>query len=111
MIMVSGRRRGRRALRQRTRLEERPMQEVARQAILEYVEQHRREDLLDRIFDEFHQVDGSMSREYGGVGLGLTLVKRLLGLLGGSISVTSTVGRGSTFRVRLPRPRSASQPT
>jgi hypothetical protein len=52
MIMVSGRRRGRRALRQRTRLEERPMQEVARQAILEYVEQHRREDLLDRIFDE-----------------------------------------------------------
>jgi signal transduction histidine kinase len=68
------------------------------------------EEELDRIFDEFHQVDGSMSREYGGVGLGLTLVKRLLGLLGGSISVTSTVGRGSTFRVRLPRPRSASQP-
>lgn len=60
-------------------------------------------DQLERIFDEFHQVDGSMSREYGGVGLGLTLVRRLLGLLGGTITVTSTVGAGSTFRVRLPR--------
>ncbi|MEO6771566.1 MAG: HAMP domain-containing sensor histidine kinase [Kofleriaceae bacterium] len=67
------------------------------------------EDELDRIFDEFHQVDGSLSREYGGVGLGLTLVKRLLGLLGGTITVASTVGQGSTFRVRLPRPRGASQ--
>jgi len=67
-----------------------------------------REEELEKIFDEFHQVDGSMSREYGGVGLGLTLVKRLLGLLGGSISVTSTVGAGSTFRVKLPRPRRAS---
>ena len=67
------------------------------------------EEELDRIFDEFHQVDGSMSREYGGVGLGLTLVKRLLGLLGGTITVTSTIGKGSTFRVRLPRPRGPSQ--
>ncbi len=58
---------------------------------------------LDKIFEEFHQVDGSMSREYGGVGLGLTLVRRLLGLLGGTITVTSTVGQGSSFRVRLPR--------
>jgi signal transduction histidine kinase len=66
------------------------------------------EEELDRIFDEFHQVDGSLSREYGGVGLGLTLVKRLLGLLGGDITVTSTVGSGSTFRVKLPRPRRAS---
>jgi predicted transcriptional regulator len=40
------------ALRRRARLEERSMQDVARQAILEYVEQHSREDLLDRILDE-----------------------------------------------------------
>jgi predicted transcriptional regulator len=40
------------ALRLRARLEERSMQDVARQAILEYVEQHSREDLLDRILDE-----------------------------------------------------------
>lgn len=58
---------------------------------------------LERIFDEFHQVDGSSSREYGGVGLGLTLVRRLLDLLGGTITVTSTTGIGSTFQVRLPR--------
>ncbi len=64
-------------------------------------------DQLERIFEEFHQVDGTMSREYGGVGLGLTLVRRLLGLLGGTISVTSTLGIGSTFRVRLPCGRRA----
>lgn len=57
---------------------------------------------LERVFDEFHQVDGSMSREYGGVGLGLSLVRRLLLELGGTISVTSELGRGSTFVVWLP---------
>ncbi len=57
---------------------------------------------LERIFDEFHQVDGSSSRDYGGVGLGLSLVRRLLGELGGTIGVTSELGRGSTFVVTLP---------
>jgi signal transduction histidine kinase len=57
---------------------------------------------IERVFDEFHQVDGSMSREYGGVGLGLALVRRLLALLGGTIDVRSELGRGSTFSVRLP---------
>jgi len=57
---------------------------------------------IDRVFDEFHQVDGSMSREYGGVGLGLALVRRLLALLGGTVDVRSQVGRGTTFVVRLP---------
>jgi signal transduction histidine kinase len=59
---------------------------------------------LERVFEEFYQVDGSMSREHGGVGLGLALVRRLLGMLGGSIDVESELGRGSTFRVRLPLP-------
>jgi len=57
---------------------------------------------LERVFDEFHQVDGSMSRDYGGVGLGLSLARRLLLELGGTISVTSELGRGSTFVVWLP---------
>ena len=57
---------------------------------------------LERVFDEFFQVDGSMSREHGGVGLGLALVRRLLGLLGGAIDVQSELGRGTTFCVRLP---------
>ena len=53
-----------------------------------------------RIFDRFYQADGSRSQE--GVGLGLCLVKRILDMLGGQISVTSVPGEGSTFRVTLP---------
>lgn len=59
-------------------------------------------DALARVFDEFYQVDGSPVREYGGVGLGLALVKRLTELLGGTVSATSEVGKGSTFSVQLP---------
>lgn len=57
---------------------------------------------LDRVFDEFHQVDGSALREFGGVGIGLALARRLATLLGGTVTVTSEVGRGSTFVVELP---------
>jgi signal transduction histidine kinase len=54
------------------------------------------------IFDEFRQVDGSASRTYGGMGLGLALVKKLVTLLRGEIAVTSQEGKGSTFTIALP---------
>jgi signal transduction histidine kinase len=55
-----------------------------------------------RIFEPFHQVDGSTSRGYGGIGLGLALVQRLATTLEATVSVESAVGEGSTFTVRLP---------
>jgi signal transduction histidine kinase len=57
---------------------------------------------LDTIFDEFTQVDQSSTREHGGAGLGLAISRRLIRLMGGSLTVKSVPGRGSTFRVELP---------
>jgi signal transduction histidine kinase len=57
---------------------------------------------IGRIFDRFYQVDSSSTRAYGGIGLGLSLVKNLVETLGGTIEVTSVRGEGSTFNVTLP---------
>jgi len=59
-------------------------------------------DELPHIFDEFRQVDGSMSRRQDGVGLGLALVRKLAVLLGAEVNVVSDVGRGTMFTVAVP---------
>ena len=60
------------------------------------------EDQLDRIFDRFYQVDGSATRAYSGVGLGLALVKQMAEAYGGHVRVESNQGEGSSFTVSLP---------
>jgi two-component system sensor histidine kinase KdpD len=63
-----------------------------------------------RIFDRFHQVGDVLSRERAGAGLGLYITKRLVEVMGGSIDVDSSLGAGSTFRVRIPVGVLAAEP-
>ncbi len=59
---------------------------------------------VNLIFQNFKQADTNISKEYGGTGLGLTIVKELVELQGGIIKVESTLGEGSIFKVLLPLP-------
>jgi len=58
---------------------------------------------LDRLFERFYRVDRARSREMGGTGLGLAIVKHLARAHDGEVSVTSEIGKGSTFTIELPR--------
>lgn len=59
------------------------------------------EDQLSRLFQPFDQIDASVSRKFGGTGLGLVISRRLANILGGEITVASQPGKGSTFSFRI----------
>jgi signal transduction histidine kinase len=69
------------------------------------------EEDRETIFEMFRQVDGSDSRRYGGVGLGLYIVRRFAQQIGASIEVESEIGKGTVFRLRLPLPEQEAAPT
>jgi CheY-like chemotaxis protein/two-component sensor histidine kinase len=66
-------------------------------------------EMLPKVFDLFTQVDRTLERSEGGLGIGLSLVKRLVEMHGGTIAAASKLGKGSTFTVRLPLVEAAAE--
>ena len=60
------------------------------------------EETIKQIFDAFHQADSSLTRAYEGLGLGLSLVEKMVKIIDGVIEVESEIGKGSTFIVSVP---------
>lgn len=60
------------------------------------------EELMQRVFEPFAQGDSQLTRRYGGTGLGLAITRRIVAMMGGRVSVFSTLGEGSTFTLNLP---------
>lgn len=60
-------------------------------------------DQIDHVFQEFRQAHDGIEKKFGGTGLGLTISKRIISLLGGTITATSELGIGSTFTIRIPK--------
>jgi signal transduction histidine kinase len=69
------------------------------------------DEKIKSIFDMFQQVDSSAKRNFGGVGLGLYIVRKYTELLGGRVTVESKLGQGSVFVVRLPARDSGAKPS
>ena len=67
------------------------------------------DEQLEHLFDSFHQVDGSVTRQFGGIGMGLALAGQTVALLGGKLAVESVLGKGSRFFFSIPLHRQAEE--